>query len=402
MRAILDLDTGVDDALAVAYAVAQPELDLIGVVASYGNVARATAVRNTHAVLELLGRSDVPVMPGARWPSWASGFVPDVGCAEFHGLNGLGELNAAHYGAQTATEGTALAQEPLGSVDRSAWQGHATDIARLGITPETISVGGYPMPDAHALPAAGKGNYAALSAAVAGVASDSAAFDSATPGAQFIADAVARYGTSVTVISTGPLTDVAAALQINPRIARQLRLVMMGGALTVPGNCYDGVAEANIIHDPEAANAVFHSGADVVMVGLDVTHRCLFGPERAERWRGLDTAAAHFLADLADFSIRANATAGAEFTAGMALHDPLAVAVACNPNLVRTLDLPLRVELATADGAGVRGRTIGDPLQIGQIVSGELCESPRTHVAVEVRAEQFVEQFSESISAFVR
>lgn len=422
MRVILDLDTGVDDALALAYALAQPQLDVLGVVATYGNVAGATALRNTRAVLEVLGRSDIPVLPGARWPSWAVGFVPDIGCAEFHGLNGLGEHEAAHYGARTSTVGTALAAEPLGDLARSAWHGRAADIAQLGLAPEKISVGGYPLPDPHAIPAAGKGNYEALSAGVppvraagaeecaaaaetAGAAAPGAgaevAADLVTPGARFIAETVARYGRDVTVISTGPLTDIAAALQINPSAAQQLRLVMMGGALTVPGNCYDGVAEANIIHDPEAANAVFHSGAEVLMVGLDVTHRCLFGAERAESWRRIGTPAARFLAQLADFSIKANAAAGAEFAAGMVLHDPLAVAVAADPELVGTLALPLRVELRTADGSGVRGRTTGDPVQIGRMVSGKRHAPAPTRVAITVQAARFVAHFTQQISALV-
>ncbi len=59
----------------------------------------------------------------------------------------------------------------------------------------------------------------------------------------------------------------------------------MGGTLTQEGNCWDLTAETNIIQDPEAANRVFHSGADITMVGLDVTHQCLLGGEATQRWR---------------------------------------------------------------------------------------------------------------------
>ena len=78
----------------------------------------------------------------------------------------------------------------------------------------------------------------------------------------------AKYGSDVTVVATGPLTDVDAALTAAPEIASKLRLVMMGGTLTQEGNCWDTTAETNIIQDPEAADRVFHSGADVTMVGL--------------------------------------------------------------------------------------------------------------------------------------
>ena len=70
---------------------------------------------------------------------------------------------------------------------------------------------------------------------------------------RFIVDMVRKYGSDVTVVATGPLTDVDAALTAAPEIASKLRLVMMGGTLTQEGNCWDTTAETNIIQDPEAA-----------------------------------------------------------------------------------------------------------------------------------------------------
>ncbi len=63
-KLILDLDTGIDDALALAYALASPEVELIGVTCTYGNVVVEQSVRNTLAILELFGRTDVPVFAG--------------------------------------------------------------------------------------------------------------------------------------------------------------------------------------------------------------------------------------------------------------------------------------------------------------------------------------------------
>ena len=63
-KMILDLDTGIDDALALAYALGSEEVDLIGVTGTYGNVLVETGVRNTLAILELFGRTDVPVFAG--------------------------------------------------------------------------------------------------------------------------------------------------------------------------------------------------------------------------------------------------------------------------------------------------------------------------------------------------
>lgn len=83
----------------------------------------------------------------------------------------------------------------------------------------------------------------------------------------------------------GPLTDIDAAIAAAPDIAGKLKLVMMGGTLTQEGNCWDLTAETNIIQDPEAADRVFHSGADITMVGLDVTHQCLMGSDATRAWR---------------------------------------------------------------------------------------------------------------------
>ena len=63
-KLILDLDTGIDDALALAYALASPELELIGVTATYGNVTVEQGARNSLSLLELFGRSDIPVYLG--------------------------------------------------------------------------------------------------------------------------------------------------------------------------------------------------------------------------------------------------------------------------------------------------------------------------------------------------
>ena len=86
MKAILDLDTGIDDALALAYAIAHPDLDLIGVTCTYGNVTVPLAVRNTLALLELLGQDDIPVFAG---PS-PDGFRPSEISSFIHGHNGVG------------------------------------------------------------------------------------------------------------------------------------------------------------------------------------------------------------------------------------------------------------------------------------------------------------------------
>lgn len=88
MKVILDLDTGIDDALALAYALAHPDLELIGVTVTYGNVPVELGVRNTLVLLELLGAGDVPVFAGTQ----PAGFQVKPISAFIHGRNGIGDV----------------------------------------------------------------------------------------------------------------------------------------------------------------------------------------------------------------------------------------------------------------------------------------------------------------------
>ena len=88
---VLDLDTGIDDALALAYALGSPEVELVAVVCSYGNVPVELAARNTCALLELLGRPDVPIYLGCdRALEAEAPFTVPAGVVRIHGENGLG------------------------------------------------------------------------------------------------------------------------------------------------------------------------------------------------------------------------------------------------------------------------------------------------------------------------
>ncbi len=92
MKMILDLDTGIDDALAIAYAVGSPEVDLIGITGTYGNVLVEQGVRNSLAILDLLGRPDVPVFRGIEHSSTTESFEVLPISAFIHGVNGIGEV----------------------------------------------------------------------------------------------------------------------------------------------------------------------------------------------------------------------------------------------------------------------------------------------------------------------
>ena len=100
----------------------------------------------------------------------------------------------------------------------------------------------------------------------------------------FLADRLRMASGPVTLVPTGPLTNIALLLAHHPDMAADIeRIVLMGGAIA-EGNVTPA-AEFNIWVDPEAAARVFASGIDVTMVGLDVTHRALMTAEHAERLR---------------------------------------------------------------------------------------------------------------------
>lgn len=393
-RIIASMDTGVDDALALAYLLGSAdECELSGVIASYGNVDANTAYANTRAVLDLFGRADIPVFLGSEHPSWADAFIPDAGCAQFHGDDGLGNTWLAGSGA--LADGAGVPSDMSG------------DDMSVDVPDGVVSVGGYLAGDVHAHPALGSyprvGRFrsvdrpqSATSTALVSGGTRRCSVDAAD-GIEYLIEQVREFGRDVTVLSTGPLTDVDAAITRAPDIASKLRLVMMGGTLTQPGNCWDAVAETNIIQDPESANRVFHSGADITMVGLDVTHQCLLTRSAADRWRATGTKRGRFLADLADFSIKANLEADtALFSGGMPLHDPLAAAVALDSSLVDCFDLALRAETNTGDFNGVRGRTTGDPVGL---VNHSM---PHVHVALGVDSGRFLDEFAERMAEVCR
>ena len=283
---ILDVDTGIDDALGLLYALSRPDMRLLGVAAVAGNVSLAKAARNTRAVLALAGRGDVPVWPGAAAP--LLGHIGDA--SDIHGASGLGD----------------------------------------GVLPEPP-------------PAASAPN----------------AVDA------LLAASYANAGELV-LVATGPLTNIALALALDPELPRRLmRFVVMGGAFAVGGNV-TAAAEFNIWHDPEAARMVFRAFAEedsapTILVGLDVTRQCLLSeadlaeltatcacaPSGPQLTTFLQDAARHYF-ELMESRGRPRA---------LVMHDPLAVAVAFDPSLVVTRALPVDVETR---GELTRGQTVAD------------------------------------------
>jgi inosine-uridine nucleoside N-ribohydrolase len=198
----------------------------------------------------------------------------------------------------------------------------------------------------------------------------------------FLAAQIRARDGGVTLVPTGPLTNVALLLALHPG-ARPERIVLMGGAIA-EGNVTPA-AEFNIWADPEAAARVFASGIDVTMVGLDVTHRALFTPAHEERLEGrVGEMVRALLGFYGEFHRREYGWEGSP------IHDAVAVAHVARPELLETVERGVRID--TGDELG-RGRTYVDLWR-------RAGWPPNAHAAVGIRSEAFLELLVERLNSF--
>jgi inosine-uridine nucleoside N-ribohydrolase len=189
----------------------------------------------------------------------------------------------------------------------------------------------------------------------------------------FLERTIAANPTPVTLVATGPLTNVAQLLEQTGG-ANLERIVLMGGSIA-EGNMTPA-AEFNIWADPEAAAVVFASALDTTMIGLDVTHRAVTTPAVQERLRQTGEVGT-FVAGLIDFfAVYHRQTYGWE---GAPIHDAVAVAHVVRPGLVTTVQRNVEIELVSEL---TRGRTVVD--------RWNRTERPRNaHVGIDLDAAAF-------------
>lgn len=158
---------------------------------------------------------------------------------------------------------------------------------------------------------------------------------------QYIVDTVMTSTSKVTLVATGPLTNIALALKYEPKIKENIdEIVVMGGSYQL-GNMTPA-AEFNIWADPESAQIVFNAGVPVVMVGLDVTRKVLVTPPVLERMSKVGTRASQLFVDLMEFF---NKTQKEVFGwEGGPLHDPLTVAYLIDPSVIKTKLMNVQVD----------------------------------------------------------
>jgi len=183
----------------------------------------------------------------------------------------------------------------------------------------------------------------------------------------FLVQSVLDAPDEVTLVATGPLTNVAYAFELQPKLPELLnRLVLMGGAYGLTpygkGNCTP-FAEFNIWQDPEAAHLVFNSGAEIFAVGLDITMdpaACL-NSQHLEQIKTKHTPAAHLAAQLVEYEVK--------YHGCCRMHDPLALAVLLDDSL---LDFTLaKVEVVKGNDwdRGVTCVLPSDSLQLVHVAS---------------------------------
>ena len=296
---ILDCDPGHDDAIALLLALASPEVELLGITTVHGNQTLDKTTENALRVLELAGRSEIPVARGAERPL-------------------LRELQvAAHVHGESGLDGPDLPEAVAQPVSEAA-----TDFIAARIRPGTV------------------------------------------------------------LVAVGPLTNIALYLEAHGTENIE-RIVLMGGAIG-EGNVTPA-AEFNIWADPEAAQRVFHCGWPVTMIGLDVTHQALLTPAWAERFRAAGRIGT-FVAELVEFFKRYHAhTYGWD---GAPIHDALALAYVLRPELVRTENRNVEVEV---ESELCRGRTVVDRWHRTE-------REPNADVGVDVEADAFLELLLERIA----
>lgn len=319
MHYIFDTDMGIDDSLALVTLLQlvrdDPDADVLGLTASYGNVTMETSVRNCLAVLHLFGADDVPVYPGVEHARGARSFEVAPAVTFIHGENGLG---------------------------------------------------GQEIPDSPRRP-------------------------QQMPAATFMAKAAEEYGKDLTIIATGAFTNLADALRLRPQMAEETgRIVLMGTALTVPGTI-NAWTEANVGQDPEAARDVLESGANLMIVGRDVTTTTLLTRAQSQAWAQAGTPRGRFLAGEFDWYIH---TYEINFDGlqGCYISDPTAVVLSVCPQLIR-LDLHERLTCETE--GPTRGRTIAD-------FSHGHDADPRTQVVLRLDKGGFMNVLLGAVSAAIQ
>jgi pyrimidine-specific ribonucleoside hydrolase len=207
---------------------------------------------------------------------------------------------------------------------------------------------------------------------------------------ELIAEKVRASNEPVTLVPSGPLTNIALFLSTYPELHCKVeRIVLMGGAAAA-GN-WTPAAEFNIFVDPEAADMVFKAGIPITMCGLDVTHQAQIMDEDIERIRKIPNHVAKCVAELLDFFMIYHRDPKWGFE-GAPLHDPCTIAWLLKPELFTSYDCWVGIE---TKGEYTQGMTVVDRYQ--------LTERPHNaQVLCDIDRNGFVDLIVECLSAYTK
>ena len=287
-KLIIDADPGIGDALAIALAILDPEIDLLAVTATAGMVPGPDATRNVQAVVEALDPPKLPRIGGS-----------DV----------IIEAVSREWRAATVTS-----REMNGANGLANWDVRVADLHNRH---ESFKI---------------------------------------------MTDLVRTYPQAITLLTLGPLNNVALAMERQPDFLQQLRgLVCLGGSVEVGGDV-TAVAEFNIYANPEAARSILRSPATKTLVPLDVSRKVVLTFELFNRLPSDDgSPIGNLLGKLIPFALRASHQhLGVE---GFRLHEVVALAALTQPHLFD--NRPMAVDVETA-GDLTRGMTVFDRRGIQQ------------------------------------
>jgi uridine nucleosidase len=277
-KILIDTDPGIDDSMAILFALRSPELEVVGLTAVFGNTDVETTAQNALRLIELEGHDEIPVAQGCGIPLV---MPPRSHGKRVHGVDGLGETHMP---------------PPRGKL--------------LNI-----------------------------------------------PAAQFIVETILKYPGEITLVPLGPLTNIALAVRLEPRIASMVRAVVIMGGSAGRGNA-SPTAEANIFNDPESADIVFRAGWPLTMVGLDVTAKTIMTKEYLDELLSAGNKATEFIKRILPFYQKWFRDYDG-FSGAIPTHDPSAIACLLDRSLYRIERLPVHVE---TQGRGA-GQTVADPRQ---------------------------------------
>src|SRR5215475_3450263 len=272
-KIILDIDPGIDDAVALCMALSDPSLDVVAVTATGGTVSPEQSTSNVQAIVEQLDP--------ARWPRLGTAANDQMLRADARHLFGANGLCGAHFA-----------------------------VAKRHHQHSSVKV---------------------------------------------ICDEVRSSPGDVTIVATGPLTNIAAALQQQPDLAHMIRhLIMIGGTLGGPGNV-TAAAEFDIYCDAEAARSVFHSAVTKTLIPIDVSSRVVLSFDLLEKIPNGDSRTGELLRRILPGAFRVHRQhLGVE---GIHLHDSVALIAALEPDLFTTERMYGDVE---TDGTLTYGATVFD------------------------------------------